>query len=92
MICSLPSPGKAVASTNSTSPPTGVQASPVATPGSPVRRCTSGWTRRLPSSSPTVAARTVRFERRVPSANSRATLRQTEPISRSSPRTPASRV
>ena len=38
VIMSLPSPGTAVASTNSTSPPTGVQASPVATPGSLVRR------------------------------------------------------
>ena len=38
VIRSLPSPGTAVASTNSTSPPTGVQASPVATPGSRVRR------------------------------------------------------
>ena len=33
MIVSLPSPGIAVASMNSTSPPTGVQARPVATPG-----------------------------------------------------------
>ena len=85
---SLPSPGKAVASTNSTSPPTGVQASPVATPGSSVRCPTSGWKRGLPSSSRTTAGRTVRFERRLPSANSRATLRQSEPTSRSSERTP----
>src|SRR5829696_1433716 len=92
VTCSLPSPGKAVASTNSTSPPTGVLARPVATPGSFVRRFTSGWNRRLPSSSVTMAGRIDRFERRVPSANSRATLRQTEPISRSSERTPASRV
>src|SRR5436309_4224119 len=33
VIWSVPSPGNAVASMNSTSPPTGVQASPVATPG-----------------------------------------------------------
>ncbi len=77
---------------NSTSPPTGVQARPVATPGSPVRRLTSEVKRGRPSSSPTVFGRMVRFERREPSANSRATLRATEPISRSSPRTPASRV
>ena len=42
-----------MASTNSTSPPAGVHASPVATPGSPVRRATSGWKRRVPSSSAT---------------------------------------
>jgi hypothetical protein len=41
VIWSLPSPGKAVASMKSTSPPTGVHASPVATPGSSVRRATS---------------------------------------------------
>ena len=38
VIVSLPLPGIALASTNSTSPPTGVRASPVATPGSAVRR------------------------------------------------------
>ena len=38
MIVSLPEPGTAVASTKRTSPPTGVQARPVATPGSLVRR------------------------------------------------------
>jgi hypothetical protein len=45
---SLPEPGIAVASINSTSPPTGVQASPVATPGTAVRRTTSGGKARAP--------------------------------------------
>ena len=42
VICSSPSPSKACASMNSTSPPTGVQASPVATPGTRVRRLRLG--------------------------------------------------
>ena len=45
MIVSLPVPGIALASTNSTSPPTGVHARPVATPGSAVRRFTSAGKR-----------------------------------------------
>ena len=85
-------PGIAVASTNSTSPPTGVHASPVATPGSRVRRLTSGWKRGRPSSSRTRGAVTDSFFSSLPSATWRATLRQTEPISRSRLRTPASRV
>jgi hypothetical protein len=92
VIWSRPLPGNEVASTNSTSPPTGVHASPVATPGSSVRRPTSERKRRLPSSSMTCFGRIVRFRLRVPSAYSRATLRATDPISRSRLRTPASRV
>ena len=46
---SLPLPGIAVASTKSTSPPTGVTARPVATPGSDVRLRASAEKRRLPS-------------------------------------------
>src|SRR4051794_6424238 len=43
VICSLPSPSNAAASMNSTSPPTGVHARPVATPGVRVRRRASEW-------------------------------------------------
>ena len=53
---SSPLPGIAVASTKSTSPPTGVQARPVATPGSRVRRRASAANRRLPSASRTLAS------------------------------------
>src|SRR3712207_2484157 len=42
VMVSRPLPGIALASTNSTSPPTGVHARPVATPASAVRRRTSG--------------------------------------------------
>ena len=91
-MVSLPLPGMAVASTNSTSPPTGVHARPVATPGSDVRRLLSGWKRARPSSSRTFGAVTETFLAWVPSATVSATLRQTEPISRSRLRTPASRV
>ncbi len=92
MIINLPLPGIAVASTNSTSPPAGVQASPVATPGSRVRRLTSGVWRGRPSSSRTFGAVTDTFLACVPSATLSATLRHTDAISRSNPRTPASRV
>ena len=61
MIVSLPEPGIAVASMNRTSPPTGVQARPVATPGSWVRRRVSAKTRRRPSSSRARFAETVCF-------------------------------
>ena len=92
MSVSLPDPAMAVASTNSTSPPTGVQASPVATPGSRVRRLTSVKKRWRPSSSRTFGSVTDTRPFSVSSATWRATLRQTLPISRSRLRTPASRV
>ena len=92
MIVSLPLPGMAEASTKSTSPPTGVHASPVATPGSAVRRRTSGWKRGRPSSSRTRGAVIDILRSSVPSATSSATLRHAAPISRSRLRTPASRV
>ena len=92
MIVRLPEPGTAVASTKRTSPPTGVQASPVATPGSLVRRRVSEKNRRLPSSSRARLAEIRTLPLAFPSATSRATLRQTVPISRSRFRTPASRV
>ena len=95
MIVSLPAPGIAVASMNSTSPPTGVQASPVATPGTLVRRLASEKKRARPSSSRAFASPTLVLRTRpLPdcSATWRATLRQIVPISRSRLRTPASRV
>ena len=92
MTVSLPLPGMAVASTNRTSPPAGVHARPVATPGSRVRRRASGTNRGRPSSSRTRGAVTVTLRVNVPSATLRATLRHAEPISRSRLRTPASRV
>jgi hypothetical protein len=94
-MVSLPLPGYAVASTKSTSPPTGVQARPVATPASRVRRLASLRNRGRPSSSRTRASEIDAFFGRAPfedSATCRATLRQTVPISRSRLRTPASRV
>jgi len=92
VIVSRPVPGIALASMNSTSPPTGVHARPVATPGRDVRRRVSEKKRRLPSSSRTRGSVTVTLRVAVPSATDRATFRQTVPISRSSWRTPASRV
>ena len=92
MIVSLPVPGIAVASMNSTSPPTGVQARPVATPGRLVRRRASEKRLRRPSSSRTRFAETDERPEGPPSAITRASLRQTVPICRSRLRTPASRV
>ena len=89
-----PLPGMAVASMKRMSPPTGVQARPVATPGSLVRRLTSAVIRGRPRRSCTRLTLTVKRLRRpfVASTTSRASLRQTLPISRSRLRTPASRV
>ena len=76
----------------STSPPVGVQARPVATPGTLVRRRCSAKTRRRPSSSRARLAEIFTLPFALPSATSRATLRQIVPIWRSRLRTPASRV
>src|SRR5918992_807357 len=88
---SLPLPGIAVASTKRTSPPTGVTARPVATPGSDVRLRTSAGKRRRPSHVRTRRSST-RARWRFDSAISRAALRHSAAICRSSSRTPASRV
>src|SRR5437667_408342 len=89
VICPLP--GIWIASMNMMSPPTGVHARPVATPTSGLRPATSLWTLGRPANFSrffavilTVAAR--------PSTTSSAALRSTPWISRSSWRTPASRV
>src|SRR3989440_3309048 len=86
-----PLPGIWIASMNMMSPPTGVHASPVATPTSASRPATSLWTLGWPANFSrfftvilTLAAR--------PSTTSSAALRSTPWISRSSWRTPASRV
>ena len=73
------------------SPPTGVQARPVATPGSAVRSATSDMNFCGPRYSGTSSASTVYFVL-APSATLTATPRAIEPTSRSRLRTPASRV
>src|SRR5207302_947995 len=78
---------------NSTSPPTAVNASPVATPGSDVRLRTSPENRRGPSQlrARRSSIRSV-FAFVFPSATWRAALRSTAAICRSRLLTPASRV
>ena len=63
-----PCPASRVASTNSTSPPTGVQASPVATPGSRVRRSDLGLEARRGRAARAPAARRSCRLARLPSA------------------------
>ena len=88
---SWPLPGMAVASTNRMSPPTGVQARPVATPAVLVRAATSDSNLRAPRISRTAAASIVTCVAE-PSEIRTAAFRSTAPISRSRFRTPASRV
>ena len=88
---SRPPPGVRVASMNRMSPPTGVQARPVATPGTLERMATSFSKRTGPRIS-SISSTPMRFLPVAPSANSTATCRSTRPISRSRLRTPASRV
>ena len=89
---SLPLPGMRAASMNRMSPPTGVQASPVATPGMPLRIATSASNLRGAEDRVQVVGADRRAAARVPSAMRTATWRNTVPISRSRLRTPASRV
>ena len=93
MIRPLLPPGMRPASMNSTSPPTGVQASPTATPGRRVRSATSssGAETRRAEIGPHGLQRDFNLSE-PPSAMRRACLRQIVPISRSRLRTPASRV
>ena len=86
-----PLPGERAASMNRMSPPTGVQASPVATPGTLVRIATSPSKRTGPRSFSRPST-PICTEVAVPSAISTATWRRARPISRSRLRTPASRV
>ena len=81
-----------VASMNRMSPPTGVQASPVATPGTLVRIATSSSKRGGPEDGREVAPRRCAPWLAVPSAIRTAAWRSALPISRSRLRTPASRV
>src|SRR5438034_115827 len=76
---------------NMMSPPTGVHASPVATPTSASRPATSLWTLGWPANFSRFFAVILMVAAR-PSTTSRAALRSTPWISRSSWRTPASRV
>ncbi len=93
VIVSLPVPGIAVASMNRTSPPTGVQARPVATPGRlrPPPRLGEDE-----AAAEQLAGELRRDRDRLrssrPRRSARASLRQTVPIWRSRLRTPASRV
>ena len=89
---SLPLPGMRAASMNRMSPPTGVHARPVATPGMPLRIATSASNLRAPRIGVQIVGADRRAARRVPSAMRTATWRNTLPISRSRLRTPASRV
>ena len=84
-------PGILVASTNRISPPTAVQATPVAMPIWSFLRSWSLKTFGGPRSRSTDWA-VITVGVFLPSATLRATLRQTEAISRSRLRTPASRV
>ena len=86
-----PSACVALASTNRTSPPAPVTARPVATPGVAVRSAASWWNFGRPRASCRSSGPMVMWPS-APSATRRAALRSTLPISRSSPRTPASRV
>ena len=88
---SLPLPETRVASMKRMSPPTGVQASPVATPGTLVRIATSFSN----GAGPSTLARSslpMRIEPLSPSAMRTAAWRKALPISRSRLRTPASCV
>jgi hypothetical protein len=88
---SLPEPGMRVASMNSMSPPTGVQARPVATPGTLVRMATSFSN----CGEPRIVWRSsgvMRIFPLSPSAMRTAAWRSALPISRSRFRTPDSRV
>src|SRR2546425_899342 len=89
VICPLP--GIWIASMNMMSPPTGVHASPVATPTSGLRPATSLWTLGWPAYFSRFLAE-ILTDRARPSTTSSAALRSTPWISRSSWRTPASRV
>ena len=73
------------------SPPKGVYASPVATPGTLVRCASSGSKRRGPRVLMTKSRSTLTLSVRPPTISA-AMARATEPMFRSRLRTPASRV
>ena len=77
---------------NSTSPPVPVTLRPVATPGTAVRAAASWKTFWRPSASRTTASSTSTGASTLPLAIFVAVLRSSVPSSRSSWRTPASRV
>src|SRR6202521_5998299 len=89
---SEPVPAIREASMNSTSPPAGVHARPMATPGSFVRSSISSSRNLGAPSICTTTSGVISIDVSLPSARRRATLRQSDPISRSRLRTPASRV
>ena len=85
---SLPEPGMRVASMNRMSPPTGVQASPVATPGTLVRIATSLSNFGAPRIGDEIVARDADRPAVCPSAMRTAAWRSAWPICRSRLRTP----
>ena len=87
-----PVPAIRDASMNSTSPPAGVQARPIATPGSLVRSSISSSRNLGAPSISTTTSGVISIGASLPSARRRATFRHSAPISRSRFRTPASRV
>ena len=89
---STPVPAIRDDSTNSTSPPAAVHASPMATPGFLVRSSISSSRKRGAPSISTTTSRVTTSGSSLPSARRRAAFRQIDPISRSRFRTPASRV
>src|SRR3989304_4469272 len=88
---SRPFPGTVVASTNSTSPPAIVAASPVATPTSSFSSASSQRNRGCPRNSERFSSPTV-IGSVSPLATRRATPRQIAPSSRPRPRTPPPRL
>src|SRR6478735_2586022 len=87
-----PSPGTAVASTKRTSPPVALTARPVATPGTAVRSAASRKNFWRPSASRTASTSSSTGASASLVTIFVAVLRRIEPSSRSSWRTPASRV
>ena len=89
--CNPPLPGNVAASICKIAPPTGVQARPTATPGGSSVSRSSSMNRAGPRSFCSEAVVT-RNGGASPSAFLRASLRATDPTSRSRLRSPASRV
>ena len=77
---------------NRMSPPAGVQANPIATPGSRVRSSASSSSKRGTPRNDVIRSGVTRTDSPCPSARRRAIFRHTLAISRSRFRTPASRV
>ncbi len=90
-MISLPDPGTLEASMKRMSPPTGVQARPVATPGTEVR-CAVSFSNLLCPRIALKSSTVTETLAEAPSATRIATFLSTAPMLRSRLRTPASRV